>query len=224
LILKNKECKKMKKVLLLLCMFMVSLPMWGQDYIYTKSGIEIKAKVKEILTDEVLFTYYNQDDIIRHLKIEDVLKIKYEDGTIDDERFLTGKYNDNSDYTNGKMAFGVGIGVSTGTVGAKFEVPVPFTNYMNLHFGLGAGQSKAYGIDIGLKSYVYEHLGYVDVSLLHFDDENYISLTGGVDWAIVGRPSEKQFGINFGIGGVVDLTREAGDVLPGGDIGLFLRF
>jgi hypothetical protein len=201
-------------------MFMASLPMWGQDYIYTKSGLEIKAKVKEVRVAEVVYTYYEQTNIVRHIALEDVEVIKYEDGTSD---YYGGAKAGNNSYSGERMSIGIGGGASTPPLGIKFGFPLFGSERTFIHLGLGFTESD-FGLNVGIKNYVYKNTGYFDIGLIFFDKSKLIPITVGGDWVLAGRPNELQFGFNFGIGGMLELDRGFDKILPAGDLGFFFRF
>jgi hypothetical protein len=62
--------------------FFIALATQAQDYIYMKDGSEYKAKVEEITPDIIKFKKFDQPDgPVRTVKVEDVISIKYQDGT-----------------------------------------------------------------------------------------------------------------------------------------------
>lgn len=62
--------------------FFIALAVQAQDYIYMKDGSEYKAKVEEITPDIIKFKKFDQPDgPLRTVKVQDVISIKYQDGT-----------------------------------------------------------------------------------------------------------------------------------------------
>ena len=59
-----------------------SIAAQAQDYIYMKDGTEWRAKVQEITSDEIKFKKFDQQDgPLRTVKKDDVISIRYQDGT-----------------------------------------------------------------------------------------------------------------------------------------------
>ncbi len=67
---------------LILLLVFVALAAQAQDYIYMKDGSEYRAKVQEITPTEIKFKKFDQPDgPLRTVKKDDVLSIRYQDGT-----------------------------------------------------------------------------------------------------------------------------------------------
>jgi len=70
------------KTSLLLVLFFLAIAAQAQDYIYMKDGSEYKAKVEEITPDIIKFKKFDQPDgPVRIVKVQDIISIKYQDGT-----------------------------------------------------------------------------------------------------------------------------------------------
>jgi len=68
--------------LIIMSLFLSSIAVQAQDYIYMKDGSEYKAKVEEITPEIIRFKKFDQPDgPVRTVKVEDVVSIKYQDGT-----------------------------------------------------------------------------------------------------------------------------------------------
>ncbi len=70
------------KLSIVVLFFFIALATQAQDYIFMKDGSEYKAKVEEITPDIIKFKKFDQPDgPVRTVKVQDVISIKYQDGT-----------------------------------------------------------------------------------------------------------------------------------------------
>lgn len=66
----------------MLLLIFIAAQALAQDYIYMKDGSEYRAKIQEILPEEIKFKKFDQPDgPLRTVKIADVISITYQDGT-----------------------------------------------------------------------------------------------------------------------------------------------
>lgn len=156
-----------RKLSTVILFFFIALATQAQDYIYMKDGSEFRAKVQEITTDEIKFKRFDQlDGPLRTVKVEDVISIKYQDGTEEvftktqekqEEKIQTedqyvysfedvNKEENQPEKPKSKfelnghhryVSLGAGFGNSYGGAGTRFQFRIGGIVGFGLHTGLG---------------------------------------------------------------------------------------
>lgn len=147
--------------------FFIAIAAQAQDYIYMKDGSEYRAKVEEITPDIIRFKKFDQPDgPVRTVKVEDVISIKYQDGTeelftkvqeqtpektTEEDQYVYSFEGDKKEeeqpekpkskfQLNGHdkyVSLGAGFGNSYGGAGTRFQFRVGGIVGFGLHTGLG---------------------------------------------------------------------------------------
>lgn len=136
-----------KLILALIPVIFLSIATKAQDFIYMKDGSEYKAKVEEITPETIKFKKFDQPDgPVRTVKVEDVVSIKYQDGTeevfgknVEDTKVNeVEKENDTQQYVYTYEEAGEEKPVEKPK--SKFEM-----NGHNRYISLGGGFGNSYG-------------------------------------------------------------------------------
>ena len=156
-----------RKLNIISVLLFLALGLQAQDYIYMKDGSEYRAKVEEITPDIIKFKKFDQPDgPVRTVKVQDVISIKYQDGTEElftkvqekqEEKTQTEdqyvysfedskKEEEQPEKPKSKyelnnhhryVSIGAGFGNSYGGAGTRFQFRVGGIVGFGLHTGLG---------------------------------------------------------------------------------------
>jgi hypothetical protein len=224
----------MKKVLLLLCVLLPALPMWGQDYIYTKDSLKITADILNVSDTKVIYTHFVETDTVRHILTKKINYILFKNGVkfiYDENGKKIEEEKTQADAT--AFQFGCGAGIASGMLGLQAQIPVVGSEKLNFHIGAGQFFGEIY--TAGIKIYTEEKKYYRDimVSLIFFENKPsaekkskslgfVFSLMWGLDYVIIGNQNNG-IGINLAGGGALAIGSSAAYPVPMFDIGLFYR-
>ena len=159
----SKIVERSYSVFSVLFLFVVSAQ--AQDYIYMKDGSEWKAKVEEITPEIIKFKKFDQPDgPVRTVKVQDVMSIKYQDGSEEnftkveekapekttEEQYVYSYDNKVEEQQpkkpkskfelnghNKYVCLGLGFGNSYGGAGTRFQFRTGGMVGFGLHVGLG---------------------------------------------------------------------------------------
>ncbi len=132
-----------KKILLLLCCWLLVLGIYGQDIITRTDGVEIKAQGLEIKPGQINFRLYQQpDSLVYQISVQDVQRVKMADGTV---RNFAAPTNGKKDATEFKYETDLGQNVLW-----FYPVELPSSNLTLAYERIMAGGKIGFRIPVAL--------------------------------------------------------------------------